>query len=62
MNALFLERRDVFPSTHGTLTISHLLGINALTPGMLTGPLALGPGKDWEQEGKHAFPAFYMLP
>lgn len=32
MNALLLERRDVFPSTHGTLTLSHLLYINALTP------------------------------
>lgn len=54
------ERRDVFPSTHGTLTLSHLLYINALTPapGMLTGPNANGPGKDWELGGKHAFTAF----
>ncbi|KAK7295930.1 hypothetical protein VNO77_46349 [Canavalia gladiata] len=41
-----LKRRDVVLSTHGTLTRSHLLYINTLTPapGMLTGPLALGPG------------------
>lgn len=51
-----------FHSRHTDSIPSSLHQCTHSGPGMLTGPLALGPGKDWELGGKHAFTAFYMLP
>lgn len=61
MNALLLEKRDVFPSTHGTLTISHLLYINALNS-IIADWFVSVRTRERLGTGGNAFTAFYMLP